>query len=567
MDRDLASRQQARDLVAVTRSAFERYRTFDQGSVDRICHAVVEAGYREAERLARMAVEETDIGKVASKKAKNEFATRGLWRGIRDMATCGLVGRDPARGVDEYADPFGVVAAIIPTTNPTSTALFKAIICLKSRNGMVTSPHPRAVGCIRESIRVVMDAAVAAGAPEGLITCMDQVSLDGTEELMKHPNVDLILATGGSGLVRAAYSSGKPAFGVGPGNSPSYVDRSADLDHAARCIVDSQTFDNGTICSSEQSLVLDRPIRDGFLTAMKARGAHLCTPDEAELLEKIVMKGRGMNPDIVGKDPWRLAEMAGFQVPRDTTVLLAHCAGVGFEFPLSIEKLSPILSVFVEDGWEKGCKRCLEILALGGMGHTLSIHCRDEAIIREFAEKKPVNRILVNSPSSQGAVGFTTNLFPSMTLGCGSFGGNITSDNISPLHLLNIKRLARVKPEYDDPSWTGAFEDAGPSGSAPVGDAPRSDIWMRRSDDSAGEDVADSKRLWQPHPAEAPGGPAEPLPDELETLVQSLLAKTRDDGCPFGRCADCPPSGGSCDESGAQARSTVSVSMHRSDQR
>ncbi len=556
MHRDLGSRQQARDLLERTRAAFEVYRHFSQAKVDRICYAMVEAGYRESLRLAEMAVAETGFGRVEGKLAKNRFATRGLWRYIRELKTCGLIASDPVRGVDDYADPFGVIAAIIPTTNPTSTALFKAIIALKSRNGMVTSPHPRAAGCIGESIRVVHDAAVDAGAPEGILTVMDEVSLEGTDELMKHELTDLILATGGAGLVRAAYSSGKPAFGVGPGNSPAYVDRSADLGAAARAIVDSQTFDNATICASEQSLVLDRPIREAFLAEMKALGAHHCSTEEARKLAGIVVKGRAMNADIVGRYPRELARMAGFEVPQETTVLLADCAGVGWEHPLSVEKLSPLLSVFTEDGYEAGCRRCLEVLAFGGMGHTLAIHCSDEAIIREFAEKKPVNRIVVNSPSSQGAVGYTTGLVPSMTLGCGSFGGNITSDNIGPMHLLNIKRLARVDARYGTPAWRDDFEDLGPApgaAAAPGGQAAPSR--PAAAPGAAAGRRRTLKPLWTPRPPVA----AEPRCEisglrpedvysksDLEQIIQTALAQKRADGCPFGRCADCPPERGAC---------------------
>lgn len=556
MHDDLASRQQARDLLAVTRRAFETFRTFSQERVDRICYAMAEAGFREAQRLAEMAVEETGFGIVASKRAKNEFSTRGLWAYIRDLKTCGLVTSDDARGVYEYADPFGVVAAIIPTTNPTSTALFKAIICLKARNGMVCSPHPRAVGCIAESIRVVHDAAVAAGAPEGIVTCMDRVSLDGTDELMKHRDTDLILATGGMGLVRAAYSSGKPAFGVGPGNSPAWIDRSADVAAAARAIVDSQTFDNSTICASEQSLVLDAPIREEALRAFTALGAHVCTPDEAAKLARVTVRGRAMNADIVGRYPWQIAELAGFSVPRSATVLLADCEGVGWDHPLSVEKLSPVLSMFTEDGWEAGCKRCLEVLRFGGMGHTLAIHCTDERIIREFAEKKPVNRMVVNSPAAQGAVGFTTNLVPSMTLGCGSFGGNITSDNISPLHLINVKRLAWVKPEYDTPAWTGTFADSGPAdGRAPAGGSPSP--WAGRGEaaspgtpSSAARTASGRKPLWRPEKLPETSGSCEIegitpedvfSENDLEQIIRENLASKREEGCPFGRSGDHPP--------------------------
>jgi acetaldehyde dehydrogenase (acetylating) len=497
MDQDLASIAEARSLLRRTRQAFERFKTFDQARVDRITYAAVEAGYGAAERLARLAVEETGMGRVDGKTAKNRFSTRGLWAAIRGLKTCGIISDDRATGVMEVADPFGVVAAIIPTTNPTSTALFKAIICLKSRNGMVASPHPRSVRSVSESIRVVQEAAQSAGAPADLLTCMTTISLEGTQALMKHDECDLILATGGSALVHEAYSSGKPAFGVGPGNVPAYVDRSADVAHAARCLVASQTFDNGTICSSEQAIVCDRPVVDRLLEELKARKGHICSPEEVKKLEGIAMRGKLMNPDIVGLSAARVAKAAGFSVAEDTTVLIAPYEGVGRDHPLSHEKLCPMLAFYVADGWEAGCRRCIEVLRYGGLGHTLALHCEDEAVIRAFAIEKPVNRIVVNSPSSQGAVGFTTNLFPSMTLGCGSFGGNITSDNIGPQHLLNIKRVARVLPEWRAGTMTDEFPHLPPGGEAHAAASPWSEV-VESSRPAAPETRAAPPRLANP---------------------------------------------------------------------
>lgn len=474
-DQDLASIAEARALLRRTRKAFEAFRAFDQARVDRIVHAGVEAGYGSASRLAELAVEETRIGSVVGKTAKNRFATRGLWAAVRGMRTCGILSEDPRRGLMEVAHPFGVVAAIIPTTNPTSTALFKALICLKSRNGMVASPHPRAARCIAESVRVIHDAAVDAGAPRDIVTCLTAVSLEGTQELMRHAETDVILATGGSGLVKEAYSSGKPAFGVGPGNVPVYVDRSADVAFTARCLVDSKTFDNGTICASEQAIVADRPIAERLLTELKARGCHVCTPAEVKQLDRIVLHRGGMNPAIVGLSAHAVAALAGFDVPPRTTVLIAPTGGVGPEFPVSHEKLCPLLAWYEVDGHEEGCRRSLEVLRYGGLGHTLVLHGKDEAVLRAFALEKPVNRLVVNSPSSQGAVGFTTELFPSMTLGCGSFGGNITSDNIGPQHLLNIKRVARAKPSYVDGTLTDEFPYLPPIASADS--APAASPW------------------------------------------------------------------------------------------
>ncbi len=446
----------------------------DQAAVDRITFAVVEAGYAASERLAYAAVEETGIGRADSKTIKNRFGTRGLWRAVRDLRTCGVVREDPASGVTEIADPFGVVAAIIPTTNPTSTALFKAICCLKSRNAMVASPHPRAQGCIREAIRICQEAAEAAGAPADLLLCMEHVALEGTQALMVDRNIDLILATGGGGLVRAAYSSGKPAFGVGPGNVPAYVDRSADLGWAARCLVDSQQFDYGTLCSSEQAIVCDRSVAADLERELRALGAHFCSPEETDALEALVEQNGRRSTEIVGMKPALIASTAGFRVPDETTVIVAPYVGVGRGHPLSRETLCPILAFYEVGDWEEGCRRCLDILDLGGRGHTLGLHCADEEIIRRFGLEKPVNRVVVNSPTSIGGVGFTTGLFPSMTLGCGSFGGNITSDNVGPQHLINIKRVARVRPEWRDGTMGTAYDSLPPLDAAEAAAGVRS---------------------------------------------------------------------------------------------
>ncbi len=459
MDKDLLSVADARQCARRARAAATRLARMSQAEVDRCCHAAVEAGYAAAAGLAQLAVEETGIGRVDSKTIKNRFATRGLWQAVAGMRTCGVVSDDIERGILEVAVPFGVVAGIIPTTNPTSTALFKAICCLKSRNAMVVSPHPRATRCIREAVRVVHDAAVAAGAPEDWVVCMQHVALEGTQALMRDKDVDLILATGGSALVRQAYSSGKPAFGVGPGNVPVYVDRSANVAGAAEAIVRSQTFDNSTLCSSEQAIVCDAPVAQRLLEELRKRGVRLLNSDETHLLEALVVKDGGTNPAVVGLAAARIASMAGFEVAADTTVLLAPCNGVGPGHPLSYEKLAPILGWYTVEGHEAGCLLCIDILALGGRGHTLGLHCTDETVIRAFALEKPVNRIVLNAPTSLGAVGAATNLFPSMTLGCGSFGGNITSDNVGPQHLLNIKRLARANAAWRDGSLDGHFAE------------------------------------------------------------------------------------------------------------
>ncbi|MDG2149640.1 MAG: aldehyde dehydrogenase family protein [Planctomycetota bacterium] len=440
-DADLRSIQEARDLVRRSRKAWMSWRRADQAQVDRVCEAMARAGSEASEMLAKLAVEESGFGNAAGKFQKNKFCTEMLWESLRDLQTVGVVQSDDARRYYQVAEPYGPVLAIVPITNPTSTAMFKSLISVKARNSIVISPHPRGVRCIGEATRIMAEAAKLAGAPDDLILCMSEPTLEGTHEAMKARETALILATGGPGLVRAAYSAGKPAYGVGPGNAPAFIERSADVEHAVRAIIGSQMFDNATICASEQSVVIDRPIESEVRASFTANGGHWCTPEEKTLLERIVVRGRRVNADIVGLYPHQIAAMAGFTIPEKCTVLLVDETGVGWDYPLSVEKLSPILSVYVEDGWEAGCDRCIEILDFGGRGHTLAIHSRNEDIIWSFVAEKPTHRILVNAPTAQGAVGFGTGLVPSMTLGCGAFGGNITSDNISAHNLLLTKHV------------------------------------------------------------------------------------------------------------------------------
>jgi len=465
VDADLRSIQDARDAVAEAAGARAALAKLDQAATDAIVEAMGRAASRHAQPLARHAVEETGCGRYESKVQKNRFCAEEHVAFLRTQRTVGLLARDDERRVYEMAEPVGVVAAIIPMTNPTSTTIFKALIALKARNPIVFSPHPRAVGCITETAAILRDAAIGAGAPRGAIRWMGSPTLEGTQALMRHPDVGIILATGGPGLVRAAYGSGKPAFGVGPGNVPAFVHRSADPDAAARTIVASQRFDNSLVCASEQSLVLDAPIRDACLAAFERHGAWWCDEEQTRALERLVARDGRLNTAIVGKDPWWLAEQAGFRVPRETTVLLAPATGVGPEHPLSIEKLAPILAVYTVRDWREACERCHEILAFEGMGHTLALHARDEEVIWEFFRVKPAYRVLVNAPSSQGAVGFATALEPSMTLGCGAAGNNSTSDNITARHLINVKRLAWVSPGFAE-SIAAAGTTAGSEGRA-----------------------------------------------------------------------------------------------------
>lgn len=443
MHPDLESIQEARDLAQSAYAAFQAFEHFTEDQVEKILAEISKAGIANAAPLAKLAVEETGYGNVEHKTLKNLFCAQDVYNAIRPMKTVGIVKEDPEKKILEVASPIGVIAAIIPSTNPTSTTIYKALIALKGRNTIVFSPHPSAAKCINATSKLIADAAERAGAPRGAISCMKSSTLEGTEALMKHERTALILATGGTGLVKAAYSAGKPAFGVGPGNVPTYIESTADVPKAIRDILTGKTFDNGTLCSSEQAIVCDESVKDAALEELKKQGAYLCNPQEKALLEKTIQTPRRtLNVKIVGKSADKIAQMAGFSVPSGTRAIVAHADGVGLDFPISMEKLSPLLAFYVVKDWREGCEKCIEILRFGGLGHTLSLHTREDRIVREFGLKKPAFRICVNTPAALGAVGYTTNLFPAMTLGCGAQGNNITSDNISPLHLINLKRVA-----------------------------------------------------------------------------------------------------------------------------
>lgn len=439
--RDLQSIQEARDLAERAHAAAQTMRSFTQEDADRICANMARKGFEAAESLAKMAAEETGFGKWQDKQIKNEFATRDLWDYIKDMKTAGFL--DAEGPVRRIAEPMGIVAGIIPATNPTSTAMYKAIISLKSRNAVVLSPHPSAVQCIVKSADIMREAAVEAGAPADAVLCATVPELPGTHELMAHDKVGVILATGGAGLVKAAYSAGKPAYGVGPGNVPAFIEKTADPEKAVKDIVLSKCFDNGTVCASEQSIVVDRSLDQQVRGLLQAEKCHFCSPDEIRKLEVVMLiPGRGINPLIVGRPSYKIADLAGFSVPHDTAMLIVEIGGVGPDYPLSVEKLSPVICYYLADGWEQGCELCLRIINYGGVGHTLTLHTSDNSVVERFALEKPVMRVLVNTPGTHGAIGYSTGLAPSMTLGCGTWGGSITADNVTPMHLLNIKRLA-----------------------------------------------------------------------------------------------------------------------------
>ncbi|HZT73016.1 MAG TPA: aldehyde dehydrogenase family protein [Terriglobales bacterium] len=445
MDKDLQSVQEARDLIERAHAAFLTYRGFAQAQVDGIVGAMAAAATANAERLARLAVEETTYGKVADKIQKNLFASQRVYEAIRALPTIGVIRDDPAAGITEIAEPVGVVAAVLPCTNPTSTAIYKILIALKAGNAIVVSPHPAAMRCICETVGLMWQAAKSAGAPEGLIGCFALPSMAGTQELMRHRRTGVILATGGMSIVRAAYSSGKPAFGVGPGNVPAFVDRSAQLAKAVADVVAGKTFDWGTICSSEQALVAEEALRAPVTEELRKNGAYFLNAEETEKLGNtlILRESFTVNPKCVGQSPQRLGELAGFAVPAEARVLVAELKGMGKQVPLSAEKLSPVLALYFTADRAAAFELCSNLLHFGGLGHTCVIHAQDRDVIREYGLRMPAFRVVVNSPAPQGSIGATTNLFPAMTLGCGAAGGNITSDNIGPQHLINIKRIAR----------------------------------------------------------------------------------------------------------------------------
>lgn len=461
-DQDLRSIQQARSLLAKAREAQAALAGFSQEQVDRVVEAMAIAADAQAESLARLAHEETTFGNVADKITKNRFSSTTVFEFIRPLKTVGVLREDRERGIIEIAEPMGVVAAIVPSTNPTSTAIFKALIAIKARDAVVISPHPSAARCIFESARVMSEAAIKAGLPDGALSCMDTVTLEGTQELMRSRLTGVILATGGVGLVRAAYSSGRPAYGVGPGNVPVYLDRSADVAEGVRHVVAGKTFDCGTLCSSEQALACDQPVCDAALAELRRNGAYILNESEVAAVGRVLVTPQNMaNPQLVGKPAPFIAAKAGLTVPSSTRLLVAPLAGVGRDFPLSIEKLSPVLAFYVVKDWREGADRCEQLLRFGGTGHSCGIHCKDDAIIRAFASRMPASRVIVNSQTSMGATGYTTALDPSMSLGCGAYAGNITSDNITPLHLMNVKRVAYARDR-------GVMRAPAASGTAPA---------------------------------------------------------------------------------------------------
>ena len=443
LDKDLAARQEARTLAAAAQTAQQSLTQMPQEKLDAIVEAIAKAFEAESVMLADLAVRETGFGNVDDKVTKNRFASRTLAQAIRGMKTVGLLSENPRDKLWEIGVPVGVIAAIVPSTNPTSTVCYKAMIALKAGNSIVFSPHPKALSCTRKAAEIVARAAEQAGAPKGSVACLSIPSLQGCQELMQAKQVNLILATGGPAMVKSAYSSGKPAIGVGAGNGPAYIHHSADVAKALACIARSKTFDNGTVCASEQSIIVEKTMEDKVRREGEKQGFFFMDAEQAGKLGRLLFRPNGtLNPDIVGRSAGKLAEMAGFSVPQGTKVLVAREEEAGPSRPYSMEKLCPVLAFYVMENEDAVLNMCIKILVHEGSGHTFAMHAEDREVIRRFAEKIPVSRFLVNTPAALGGIGATTGLFPALTLGCGAVGGSSSSNNISPMDLINIRRVA-----------------------------------------------------------------------------------------------------------------------------
>ena len=443
LDKDLQARQEARSLAKAAEEAQRQLAQMSQCQLDRIVSAVADAFSRSAVELAELAVRETGFGNTEDKVTKNTFASKTLHSAIKNMRCVGVLKEDPREKLWEIGVPVGVIAAIIPSTNPTSTVCYKAMIALKSGNAIVFSPHPKALICTLRAAEIVAEAAKAAGAPEGAVSCLSISAMAGTQELMGAPQVKLILATGGPGMVKAAYSSGKPAIGVGAGNGPAYIHHSADVHQALSCILRSKAFDYGTVCASEQSIIVEKAMEQKVVEEATRMGFYFMNTQEAGQLAKLLFRPTGaLNPEIVGKPAAFLAQKAGFSVPKNTQVLVAREQEAGPTRPYSMEKLCPVLAFFVMDSEDAVLQKAIEVLTHEGSGHTFGMHCNDETVVRKFALQIPVSRFLVNTPAALGGIGATTALFPALTLGCGAIGGSSSSNNISPMDLINIRRVA-----------------------------------------------------------------------------------------------------------------------------
>ena len=442
-DKDLAARQEARTLCRVAQQAQRKLSEFPQEKLDKIVEAVARAFSASAMELAEMAVSETGFGNAEDKITKNRFASERVYDRIRSMRCVGVLKENPQEKLWEVGVPVGVIAAIVPSTNPTSTVCYKTLIALKAGNSIVFSPHPKAVGCTLLAAKIVAAAAEQAGAPIGSVSCLSFASMAGCQELMAAPEVKLILATGGPGMVKAAYSSGKPAIGVGAGNGPVYIHHTADVRKALECILRSKTFDNGTVCASEQSIIVEKPMEQTVKETARNMGFYFMNSEEAGRLAKLLFRPTGaLNPEIVGKNAVKLAQMANIPAPADTKILVAREEQAGPNYPYSMEKLCPVLAFYVMENEDAVLAKVVEVLEHEGAGHTFAMHAEDRNVVEKFAKTVPVSRFLVNTPAALGGIGAATNLFPALTLGCGAVGGSSSSNNISPMDLINIRTVA-----------------------------------------------------------------------------------------------------------------------------
>ena len=450
-DKDLQSIQQARDLMKKAKQAQKLFQSYTQEQIDDIVRVIAKACADNAERLAKSACSETGFGIWQDKVLKNLLGSTMTYDYIKDMKTVGIIREDKEKRITDIGVPVGIVVGLIPSTNPTSTTMYKSLISLKAGNAIIISPHPNAKNCIIDTVNIIKEAAERAGAPDNIVQCIELPTIEATNVLMKHKDTGVILATGGEAMVKAAYSSGNPAIGVGPGNGPAFIERTADIRKAIKHIMDSKTFDNGTICASEQSIVVEECIREKVVNELKAQGGYFMTKDESEKVERFIMRANNtMNPAIVGKSVEQICDMAGITAPAGTRVLISEQTEVGKTHPYSREKLCPILGFYTEYEGESACNRCIALLENEGAGHTMTIHSEDKDIIREFALKKPISRLLVNTAAALGGVGATTNLAPAFTLGCGAVGGSSTSDNVTPMNLINIRRVAAGVKELEE---------------------------------------------------------------------------------------------------------------------
>lgn len=438
--------QMVNEMITQAKEAAAIFTQYTQEEVDNIVYRVAKAGAAKRVELAKMAAKETGMGVFEDKAIKNLFATEYIYNDIRDIKTVGLINDCPEQGLMEFAEPLGVILGITPSTNPTSTAMFKILLALKTRNSIIISGARNAIKSTNEAARILYEAAVEAGAPDYVVRWVEHPSRELTHALMTSNDISLILATGGTGLVHASYGSGNPAIGVGPGNVPVYIEKSADIAQAVNDILLSKTFDNGMICASEQALVVDHTIKEQVEEKFKEMGAYFLSKEETKILENIVIdpKKQSMNPKVVGQSPQKIGEIAGINIPANTRILIAYMDGVGEEYPLSREKLCPLLGFYTVKSFDEAVNLCTDLTHFGGLGHTASIFSKDSDVIKEFGKTINAGRIVVNSPSSHGGIGDIYNcLHPSLTLGCGAGGRNITTDNVTVTHLLNIKRISK----------------------------------------------------------------------------------------------------------------------------